>query len=126
MRNRLAIILVAAALTGGLTACDAVREATSAADSATDKASVCLDAAKLAGFYPDLSNPEQAVKDAEKTAADLQALAEKTGDATLKDALADMSAKVGELGPNSIDPASVTQWAKEKVGAANALTQACL
>ncbi|CRK59888.1 hypothetical protein [Alloactinosynnema sp. L-07] len=126
MRSRLATILAAAVLTAGLTACQQVREATSAADAATDKASICLEAVRLAGFYPDVSNPDQAVKDAEKTAQELSALAEKTGDTTLKDAINGVSDKIGALGPGSIDPANVAAWAKEKVGAVNALSQACL
>ncbi|MGQ0837627.1 bacteriophage spanin2 family protein [Actinokineospora sp.] len=126
MRSRLATVLAAAALVGGLTGCESVREATSAANAATDQASICLEAVKLAGFYPDLSNPEQAAKDAEQTAADLSTLAEKAADTTLRQALTDMSEKVGELGPGNLDPSNVARWANDKVSAVDALSQACL
>ena len=124
--RRLATILGAAALTAVLAGCDQVSDAVGSADAAADKASICIDAVKLAGFYPDLSNPEQAVKDAENTAKKLSDLAERAGDKTLKEALSDMSGKVAELTPSTLDPANVATWAKEKAGALNALTQACM
>ncbi|HEV2779888.1 MAG TPA: bacteriophage spanin2 family protein, partial [Actinophytocola sp.] len=116
---------LAAAATCGLAGCDAVRDATDAAGQATDKASICVDALRLAGFSPDLSDPEQAVKDAQKTSEDLARLAGQTPDEALRTALTDMSRKVGELGPDDMNPASITRWADEKVNTLDALTRAC-
>lgn len=116
---------MAALLAATLLGCDTVQEAGDSLNQATDKASICVEALRLAGFYPDVANPEQAAKDAQKTAEDLEQLASQTPDEALRQALNDMSDKVGELGPGSIDPARVTSWAAEKADALNALTSAC-
>ncbi|SDD17221.1 bacteriophage spanin2 family protein [Actinokineospora iranica] len=126
MRSRLAIVLAATALLGGLTACDSVREATNAASNATDKANICLEALKLANFTPSTQDVEQTAEDAKRTADELTALAEKTTDVTLQDAINGMAAKVNELSVPNLDPTGVTSWAKDKIDAVNALSQACL
>ncbi len=126
MRSRLATVLAATALLGGLTACQSVREATSAASSATDKASICLEALQLANFSPSSQNVEQTAEEAKKTADDLTALAGKTADTTLQDALNGMATKVNELSVPDLSPQNVASWAQSKLDAVNALTQACL
>jgi hypothetical protein len=108
-----------------LAGCDTVQEASDSVGRATDKASICVEALKLAGFSPDLADPEQAAKDAQKTAEDLNRLANQTADTTLRDALTDMSNKVGELNPGNLKPSDVTRWAGEKVATVDALTRAC-
>jgi hypothetical protein len=126
MRTRLATILAAAALAGGLTACDAVRDTTNSAEAATEKTTICIDALKLSGFYPNLANPEQAAKDAKETARKLGDLADKAADSTLREALDNMSSKVAELTVEALDPANVASWTKEKISAVNEVSQACL
>ncbi|GLZ43285.1 bacteriophage spanin2 family protein [Actinokineospora sp. NBRC 105648] len=126
MRSRLATVLAAAALLSGLTACEAVTNATSAASNATDKAGICVEALKLANFTPSAQNVEKTAEDAKRTADDLTALAEKSPDAALREALNDMSDKVSELTVPNLDPTSITSWAKNKVDAVNTLSQACL
>jgi hypothetical protein len=108
-----------------LAGCDSVNDAANTVGAATDKASICVEALKLAGFYPDLGNPEQAAKDAKKTSEDLARLADQAADTTLRQALTDMSRKVGELGPGDIQPSKVTSWAAEKVNTVDTLTRAC-
>ncbi len=126
MRARFMAVVATAVLATALTGCDSVKEATNSASNAADKAGICVEAVRLAGFNPDASNPEKTAQDAEKTATDLTALAEKTADTSLKDALNGMSAKVNELSTATISPATVTAWAKEKVSAVDTLSQACL
>jgi hypothetical protein len=118
-------VVIGATLACGLTACDAAREASDAVGQATDKASICVEALRLAGFTPDVSNPEQAVEDAKKTSEELAQLAGQTPDEALKQALNDMSSKVGELGPEDMNPANVARWAQDKVNTVDTLTRAC-
>lgn len=126
MRSRLATVLCAAALVGGLSACDSVRQATDAASAATDKTSICIEALQLANFTPSSQDVEQTASDAKRRSDELQALADKAADTTLRDALSGMSAKVSELDVGNLDPATVADWTREKVSAFNTLTQACL
>lgn len=118
-------LLLAAALIVGLTACDQVKQASDTVMSATDKASICVQALKLAGFTPNLSDPAQAAKDAKKTSDDLAQLANQSPDATVKQAVGDMSRKVGELTTGNLTPGRVTDWASGKVKTVTALTKAC-
>jgi hypothetical protein len=112
-------------LAWGLTSCDAVQEGADTVGQATDKASICVDALRLAGFTPDLSNPQQAADDAQRTADDLAKLAEQAPDATLRDALTGMSDQVGELNPANITPAGVADWTEEKLTMLDTLRRAC-
>ncbi|PPK69671.1 bacteriophage spanin2 family protein [Actinokineospora auranticolor] len=126
MRSRLATTLAAAALLGGLTACDTVREATGAASNAADKTSVCLEALKLANFTPSTQDVSKTADEAKKTAEDLTALSAKTADQAVRDAINDMATKVNELTVPDVSPSSITAWAQNKLDAVNALSQACL
>ncbi|OLR90539.1 bacteriophage spanin2 family protein [Actinokineospora bangkokensis] len=126
MRSRLAVLVCATALVGGVSGCDSVREATGAASSATDKASICLEALKLANFTPSEQDLEQTASDAKRRSDELRALADRAADTTLRDALTAMSDKVSELDTSDLDPGKVTDWVGRKVDALNALTQACL
>lgn len=117
--------LLAVALVWGASGCGSVREASNAAGQATDKASICVDALRLAGFVPEVSDPRRAAEDAKKTSEELARLAGQTPDEALRTAPNDMSSKVGELGPGNLDPGSVSRWTQEKVSAVTALTRAC-
>lgn len=119
------MVALATVLATALTGCDAVQEASDSVSQATDKVSICAEAVRLAGFQPDLSNPEQAAKDAQKASEDLARLAGQTADTTLQDALNGMSEKIGELNPANIDPAGVARWADEKATMVNTLARAC-
>ncbi|WP_165401412.1 bacteriophage spanin2 family protein [Herbihabitans rhizosphaerae] len=101
--------------------CDAASEASNAVSGAVDKGSVCVDALKLAGFEPDLSNPEKAAEEAKKRSEELGNLAQKTADTTVKDALNDMATKVGEF-----KPSNAVQWSKDKVERLDTLRRACI
>lgn len=125
MRSRLATTLAAAALLACLSACESVQQATSSANAAADKATLCLEAVRLAGFNPDASNPQKAAEEAQRTADELKGLAEKAGDTTLQTALNDMATKVQEL-PRNLDPAAMATWTQEKLATADTLSRACL
>lgn len=92
---------------------------------AADKASICVDALKLAGFTPNLSDPAKAAADAERTSRELSELADKAADTTLRDALEGMADKVGELDVRDLDPSTATRWAQEKATTLDTLTRAC-
>lgn len=112
-------------LAWGVAACDSVRQASDNVIQATDQASICAEALRLAGFTPDVSNPEKAAQEAQRTSEDLSKLAEQAPDATLREALTDLSNQMGQLRPAELDPASVATWAQEKVVMVNTLSRAC-
>lgn len=114
-----------AALVMVLAGCEAAREATDAAGQATDKASICVEALRLAGFNPDAANPQKAAEEARQTSEELERLANEAADTTLRDALNGMSQKIGELGPEDVNPANLERWADEKVSRFETLTRAC-
>lgn len=124
VRTSVTVSLVVALVTG-LASCDAVQEGANTVGQAADKASICADALRLAGFTPDLSNPQQAAEDADRTADELTKLAEQTPDAALRDALNGMSNQIGELVPANITPADVADWTEEKLTMLDTLRRAC-
>jgi hypothetical protein len=119
------VAIAAAALIALVAGCDAAREATDTANRATDKASICIEALRLAGFNPDPSDPQKAAEEARQTSEELSDLANRAADTTLRDALNGMSQKIGELGPEDINPANLVTWADQKVERFDALTRAC-
>jgi hypothetical protein len=105
----------------GLSACDTVN---SASDT-IDKAEVCTKALQAAGFNPDLSNPEQTVKDAQQRAQELRDLSNQTTDAEVKSELNKMADQLGQLGPDDLTPSGLTTWAQQKLDTYNQLQAAC-
>jgi hypothetical protein len=124
VRTSVTISLVVT-LASGLVACDSVQEGANTVGQATDKAAICVDALRLAGYTPDLSNPQQAADDAKRTADDLAQLAEQAPEAALRDALTGMSNQIGELNPANITPAGVADWTEEKLTMLDTLRRAC-
>lgn len=111
---------VAALLAAALVGCDTVQEASDTVGNAADKVTICAEALRLAGFSPDASDPAKAAEDAKKTSDELSRLAGQTPDETLKQALNDVSRKVGEFRPEN-----AAQWTREKVATVDALSRAC-
>jgi hypothetical protein len=105
----------------GATACDAL---TTASDT-LDKAEACTKALEAAGFNPDLSNPEQAVADAQQRSQELRDLANQTTDADIKRELNETADQLGQLGPEDLTPAGSVAWAQQKLDAYNQLQAAC-
>ncbi|PRY43698.1 bacteriophage spanin2 family protein [Umezawaea tangerina] len=123
-----ATIVLALGLAGAASGCDAVNEATNAANSvgnAANKVQLCIDAVKLMGFTPDLSNPQAAVDDAHKKAEEMTKLAEQAGDTTLKQALTDASTQLSSVTLSDLDPTSAATWLQQKLDKLNALNSAC-
>ena len=112
---------LASLLTIGLSGCDAMNTASDT----LDKAEVCTKALQAAGFNPDLSNPDQTVKDAQRRAEDLRDLAGQTTDADVKRELNEMADQFGELGPEDLSPTGSVAWAQQKVDHFNQLQAAC-
>lgn len=109
--------LLALALTG----CDALNTASDT----LDKAEVCTQALRAAGFQPDLSNPDKTIADAKQRSEELRDLAAKTTDAEVKQELNEMADKLNQLGPEDLDPASSVAWAQDKLNTYNQLQAAC-
>ncbi|WNV90754.1 bacteriophage spanin2 family protein [Umezawaea sp. Da 62-37] len=123
-----ATMTLALGLAFAASGCDAVNEATNAANSvgdAANKVQLCVDAVRLMGFTPDLSNPQAAVDDAHKKAEEMTKLAEQAGDTTLKQALTDASTQLSSVTLSDLDPASGATWLQQKLDKLNALNSAC-
>jgi hypothetical protein len=123
-----ATVLLTLGLAGAAAGCDAVNDATNAANSVSDtanKVQLCLDAVKLMSFTPDLSNPQAAVDEAQKKAAEMTKLAEKAGDATVKSALESAAAQLNKVTVQDLNPASAATWLQQKTDQLNALNTAC-
>ncbi|XVV03152.1 bacteriophage spanin2 family protein [Actinosynnema sp. CA-248983] len=123
-----ATILLALGLVGAVSGCEAVQQAQDTANSvgqAADKAQLCIEALKLAGFTPSAADPQKAVQETQAKAEELEALAAKAGDATLKDAITGVSDTMGQLTVNDLDPAKLADWTAKKLETVNKLSQAC-
>ncbi|WP_309117199.1 bacteriophage spanin2 family protein [Saccharothrix sp.] len=123
-----ATILLALGLVGAVSGCEAVQQAQDTANSvgqAADKAQLCLDALKLAGFTPNAADPQKAVQETQAKAEELEKLAAKAGDATLKDAITGVSDTMSQLTVNDLDPAKLAEWTSKKLETVNKLSQAC-
>lgn len=121
-------ILLTLGLAGTAAGCDAVSEATNTANSVNDtakKAQLCLEAVKVLGFTPDLSNPQSAVEETQKKAEELTKLAESANDATVKSALESAAAQLDKVTLADLDPASAAKWLQQKTDQLNALNTAC-
>jgi hypothetical protein len=105
----------------GVSACDALNTASDT----LDQAEVCTKALQAAGFNPDLSNPEQAVADAQQRAQELRDLANQTTDADIKRELNETADQLGQLGPEDLTPTGLTTWTQQKLDTYNQLQAAC-
>jgi hypothetical protein len=115
-------------LAAAVSGCEAVQQASDTANqvgAAADKAQLCIDAIKLAGFTPDATDPQQALEETQKKAEELNALAAKAGDATLKDAITGVSDTMSNVTLEDLGPANITTWVAQKADQAAKLTSAC-
>ncbi|MEJ2854659.1 MULTISPECIES: bacteriophage spanin2 family protein [unclassified Saccharothrix] len=123
-----ATILLALGLVGAVSGCEAVQQAQDTANSvgqAADKAQLCLDALSLAGFTPNAADPQKAVEETQAKAKELEALAAKAGDATLKDAINGVSDSMSQFTAADLSPAKLAEWTSKKLETVNKLSQAC-
>jgi hypothetical protein len=123
-----ATLVLALGLAGAVAGCDTVQQATDTANQvgqAADKASLCIDALKLAGFTPDATDPAKAVDETKKKAEELEALAGKAADTTLKQAIQGVSEQMSKVTLDDLSPASIATWTQAKLDAVSALSNAC-
>ncbi|WHT18414.1 bacteriophage spanin2 family protein [Crossiella sp. CA-258035] len=123
-----ATALLTLGLFGALAGCGAVQEAANTANKvgdAANKATLCIDALKLASFTPNVADPQKAVEETQKKAKEMEALAAKAGDTTLKGALDGMAKTMNEVTLKDFGPESVANWMKEKADQVAKLTTAC-
>ncbi|MBB5806074.1 hypothetical protein F4560_005842 [Saccharothrix ecbatanensis] len=124
----LATIMLALGLIGAASGCEAVQQASDTANQvgqAADKATVCIEALKLANFTPTATDPQKALEETQKKAEELNALAAKAGDATLKDAITGVSDKMSAVTLEDVNPANAAAWAQEKLDTVSKLSNAC-
>ncbi|MDQ2582428.1 bacteriophage spanin2 family protein [Saccharothrix yanglingensis] len=123
-----ATILLALGLVGAATGCEAVQEAQNTANQvgqAADKAQLCIDALRIAGFTPDATDPQKAVEETQQKAKELEELAAKTGDTTLKDAITGVSTTMSQVTLEDLNPSGIAEWSQQKLDQVAALSSAC-
>lgn len=124
----LATIMLALGLIGVASGCEAVQQASDTANQvgqAADKATLCIEALKLANFTPDAADPQKALEETQKKAEELNALAAKAGDTTLKDAITGVSDTMSNVTLEDLNPANAAAWAQEKLDTVAKLSNAC-
>jgi hypothetical protein len=105
----------------GVSACDAINTASDT----LGKAEACTKALQAAGFNPDLSNPDQAVADAQQRAQELRDVANQTTDADVKRELNETADQFSQLGPEDLTPTGSVAWTQRKLDQFNQLQAAC-
>ena len=123
-----ATILLALGLIGAASGCEAVQQAGDAANQvsdAADKATLCIEAIKLAGFTPGATDPQKALEETQQKAQELNDLAAKAGDATVKDAITGVSDTMSKVTLEDLNPANIATWTQEKLDRAAKLSTAC-
>jgi len=114
-------LIVLPLLVFGLAGCESLNEATDT----LNRAEACTRALDAAGFNPDLSNPDQAVQDAQQKSQELRDLANQTDDADVQRELNEMADQLGQLGPEDMTPSGSVAWAQQKLETYNQLQAAC-
>ena len=123
-----ATILLALGLVGAASGCEAVQQASDTANqvgNAADKAQLCVEALQLAGFTPNSADPQKAVEESQAKAEELNKLAEKAGDTTLKDAITGVSDTMSQVTLSDLDPARFAEWSQKKLDQVQKLSNAC-
>jgi hypothetical protein len=123
-----ATFLLALGLVGAVSGCEAVQQASDTANQvgqAADKATLCIEALKLAGFTPDATDPQKALEETQKKAQELNDLAAKAGDTTLQDAITGVSDTMGKVTLEDLNPANIATWSQEKLDQVAKLSNAC-
>ncbi|MCP2165494.1 bacteriophage spanin2 family protein [Goodfellowiella coeruleoviolacea] len=104
---------------------DSVSNAGDVVASVTDRAGVCTEALRLAGFAPDLGSPEQAVDQAHKAAEELTALSAQTADEAVRTAVTDLATSLEKVSLADLDAESGLRWVEQKAEQVEALARAC-
>ncbi len=123
-----ATLLLAMGLAAAVSGCEAVQQASDTANSvgqAADKAQLCVEALKLAGFTPDATDPQKALEETQQKAKELNDLAAKAGDTTLQDAITGVSDTMSKVTVEDLNPANIATWSQEKLDQVAKLSNAC-
>ncbi|ONI83849.1 hypothetical protein ALI22I_36055 [Saccharothrix sp. ALI-22-I] len=123
-----ATLLLALGLVGAVSGCEAVQQASDTANQvgqAADKATLCIEALKLAGFTPDATDPQKALEETQKKAQELNDLAAKAGDTTLQNAITGVSDTMSKVTLEDLNPANIATWSQAKLDQVAKLTAAC-
>ena len=123
-----ATLLLALGLVGAVSGCEAVQQASDTANQvgqAADKATLCIEALKLAGFTPDATDPQKALEETQKKAQELNDLAAKAGDTTLQSAITGVSDTMSKVTLEDLNPANIATWSQAKLDQVAKLTTAC-
>ncbi|GAA1278697.1 bacteriophage spanin2 family protein [Saccharothrix xinjiangensis] len=124
----IATLVLALGLAGAVSGCEAVQEAQNTANQvgqAADKAQLCIDALKLAGFTPDATDPQKALEETQQKAQELNDLAAKAGDTTLQDAITGVAGTMDQVTLDDLSPANIAAWSQEKLDHVAKLSSAC-
>ncbi|MFC6089568.1 bacteriophage spanin2 family protein [Saccharothrix sp. BKS2] len=124
----IATLVLALGLAGAVSGCEAVQSAQDTANQvgqAADKAQLCIDALKLAGFTPDATDPQKALEETQQKAQELNDLAAKAGDATLKDAIDGVAGTMNQVTLEDLSPANIATWSQQKLDQVAKLSTAC-
>ncbi|MFD7656253.1 bacteriophage spanin2 family protein [Actinosynnema sp. NPDC059797] len=124
----IATLVLALGLAGAVSGCEAVQEAQNTANQvgqAADKAQLCIEALKLAGFTPDATDPQKALEETQQKAQELNDLAAKAGDTTLQDAITGVAGTMNQVTLEDLSPANIAAWSQEKLDQVAKLSNAC-
>ncbi|ACU40289.1 bacteriophage spanin2 family protein [Actinosynnema pretiosum subsp. pretiosum] len=127
-RRTAVTFLLALGVIGSLSACESVQQANEAvndASQALDKVTLCTEALALAGFTPDATDPQKALEETQKKAEELGALADKSADTTLREAIEGVSTTMEQVTLQDLSPSSIAEWSQEKLDRVARLTSAC-
>lgn len=127
-RKHLAAAVLALPLLAGMTACGGIQQAQegiSNGQQQLDKAQSCLDALKIANFTPSFSDPQQAQADAQAKVQEIQALADRTADQTLKQNLMDVKASVQQVADGQVTLENSADWVLKQLDTYQRVTSTC-
>jgi hypothetical protein len=134
-RMRIAAAALALPLAAGLGACGELQEAQQGLQDANqqvqdgqrnlDNAQACVEALNAANFMPNFADPQKAQRDAQAKAQELQQLAERTKDETLKQNLLDVQASVQQVADGEVSIDASNDWMTTQLDKYQAVTTTC-
>lgn len=137
MRARKRIVAAALALPmlAGLAACGELQEAQQGLEGANHQiqdgqrnlahAQACLEAINTANFVPNFADPGKAQRDAQAKVQELQQLADRTKDETLKQDLIEVRRSVQRVADGKIDIEASDDWVTGQLEKYQAVTTTC-
>ncbi|WP_235878758.1 hypothetical protein [Saccharopolyspora karakumensis] len=134
-RMRIAAAIVSLPLLAGLAACGEIQEAQQGlqqanqqlqgAQQSLDTAQACLQAINAANFVPNFADPQKAQADAQAKVTEIQQLADRTADETLKQNLLDVQESVQQVADGRIDIEASAEWTSAQLDKYQAVTTTC-